>query len=801
MSSTPEPYRAASTGIGHDVRAIWFVYASLGVLLLAYLGLLIARPASESSTLIDGWGVVAFNLVASGLCIARGLTRRAGRLVPLVLGASVLSWALGDLALTIESLGGATPPTPSVADAFYLAFFPLAYAGIVLFIREEVRRLSAPSWLDSAIAALGAAAVCAAFAFHSLLHAAGGGSLAVATNLAYPVGDLLLLALVVGSAAMLAGRSRAPWVLLATGMALNATGDTFNLFGSGIGATHVGVVVNGIAWPGAILLISIAMWVPHGHANPLVLQRATGFLLPGLAAACAFGILVFGTLSHVGAVAVGLAAATLAVVGIRLTASVHGLRSLTHERQHQSVTDHLTGLGNRRYLFGVLEAFFAGHADSSIRQRRMAFLYIDLDGFKEINDSFGHPAGDELLRQLGKRFTGALRATDALVRLGGDEFAAVLMDADADDATTIAQQLSERLDEPFVLDAVSVRIGASIGIARAPDDATDGDGLVACADVAMYRAKLRDEAFALYEQDFDDKGNLLRLAEELRLAVAEGELALHYQPQLDINTGEILAVEALVRWPHPRLGLIPPLKFLPLAEQAGLMKDLTRWVLDRALAQCASWRNEGAEVAVSVNISASNLIDAGFARTVLTCSLAMISRHMCSFWRSPRRTSSPSLTGLESLLTSSASWVWWCRSTTSGPALRRLRISARCPSESSSWIRPSSLAWAPTGARAMSNSFARRSTWDTPWECAWSPRGSRTSSRLTCCAGSVATSRKAISSASPSRPPSCNCSRAQPDRSESDLEMIRPAGAGPRGQQVSRRTSSPRGHEDKGSTS
>jgi diguanylate cyclase len=616
MSSTPEPYRAASTGIGHDVRAIWFVYASLGVLLLAYLGLLIARPASESSTLIDGWGVVAFDLVASGLCIARGLTRRAGRLVPLVLGASVLSWALGDLALTIESLGGATPPTPSVADAFYLAFFPLAYAGIVLFIREEVRRLSAPSWLDSAIAALGAAAVCAAFAFHSLLHAAGGGSLAVATNLAYPVGDLLLLALVVGSAAMLAGRSRAPWVLLATGMALNATGDTFNLFGSGIGATHVGVVVNGIAWPGAILLISIAMWVPHGHANPLVLQRATGFLLPGLAAACAFGILVFGTLSHVGAVAVGLAAATLAVVGIRLTASVHGLRSLTHERQHQSVTDHLTGLGNRRYLFGVLEAFFAGHADSSIRQRRMAFLYIDLDGFKEINDSFGHPAGDELLRQLGKRFTGALRATDALVRLGGDEFAAVLMDADADDATTIAQQLSERLDEPFVLDAVSVRIGASIGIARAPDDATDGDGLVACADVAMYRAKLRDEAFALYEQDFDDKGNLLRLAEELRLAVAEGELALHYQPQLDINTGEILAVEALVRWPHPRLGLIPPLKFLPLAEQAGLMKDLTSWVLDRALAQCASWRNEGAEVAVSVNISASNLIDAGFARTV-----------------------------------------------------------------------------------------------------------------------------------------------------------------------------------------
>jgi diguanylate cyclase len=616
VSSATAPDRAVATRAEHDVRTIWIVYGVLAAVLLAYLGLLIARPADESSTLIDGWGVVAFNLLAAGLCIARGLTRRNGRLVPLALGASVLSWALGDLALTIESLGGASPPTPSVADAFYLAFFPLAYVGIVLFIRGEVRRLTTPSWLDSAIAALGAAAVCATFAFHSLLHSAGGGGLAVATNLAYPVGDLLLFALVIGSAAMLAGRSRAPWVLLATGMAVNAAGDTFNLFGSGIGATHLGVTVDGVAWPTAILLISMAMWVPRGHADPLALQKPTGFLLPGLAALSSLVILAFGAFHHLDAIAVALASATLAVVGIRLSLSVRGLRTLTQERQYQSVTDHLTGLGNRRYLFGVLDGFFADCADSSIRQRRMAFLYIDLNRFKEINDSFGHPAGDELLRQLGERFRAPLRPTDALVRLGGDEFAVVLMDADADDATTIAQRLTASLDEPFVLDAVSVRIGASIGIARAPADATDSDGLVACADVAMYRAKMRGEAFALYQQDFDDAGNLLRLAEELRQAVADGELALHYQPQLDLQTGEKLAVEALLRWRHPRLGDVPPLKFLPLAEQAGLMRDLTRWVLDQALAQCAAWRSTGETMAVAVNISATNLIDAGFARTV-----------------------------------------------------------------------------------------------------------------------------------------------------------------------------------------
>jgi len=596
------------------VGAIWIAYGVLGALLLAYLGLLVARPAGESSTLIDGWLVVAFELVAVGLCIGRGLGRRKGRLVPLVLGASILSWTVGDLVRTIESLGGAEPPTPSLADAFYLGFFPLAYVGIVLFIRGEVRRLNSPSWLDSIVAALGAAAVCAAFAFHSLLYSAGGSALAVATNLAYPVGDLLLLALVVGSAAMLAGRSRLPWLLLGTGMALNAVGDTFNLFGSGVGSSHAGVIVNGIAWPTAILLISMAMWVPSGRSDPLVFQKPPGFLLPGLAATLCLVIMLAGSLSHPGPVAIGLATATLVMVGIRLSLSVRSMRALTQKRQHQSVTDHLTGLGNRRFLSGMLDGFFEEETGSTPRQ--LAFLYIDLNGFKEINDSFGHPAGDELLRQLGERFRRPLGDSDALIRLGGDEFAAVLLDAGADHATKVAQRLTASLEEPFVLDAVRMHVSASIGIARASVDAAGSDDLIACADVAMYRAKLADEPFALYERDFDDTGNLLRLADELRIAWAEGGLLLHYQPQLDMRTGGIHSVEALLRWPHPRLGMVPPLKFLPLAERAGLMRGLTEWVLGEALNQCASWRVQGGAAAVSVNVSATNVVDAGFTAMV-----------------------------------------------------------------------------------------------------------------------------------------------------------------------------------------
>ena len=282
----------------------------------------------------------------------------------------------------------------------------------------------------------------------------------------------------------------------------------------------------------------------------------------------------------------------------------------------QSITDDLTGLGNRRYLFQVLDAFFAEQIDPQAPARELAFLFIDLDHFKEINDSFGHPAGDELLRQLGPRLTEALRKSDALVRLGGDEFAVVLMDADAAAAATAAERISASLNQPFDLGVVQARVGASIGIALSPVDATDSAGLVWCADVAMYRAKAGGVSSALYEQELDDDGHRWRLLEELRSAVTHGELVLHYQPQLDLSSGEVTTVEALVRWQHPRLGLIPPLKFLPLAEEAGLMGDLTRWVLASALEQCAAWRASGRSIAVAVNVSATNLVDPGFVELV-----------------------------------------------------------------------------------------------------------------------------------------------------------------------------------------
>jgi diguanylate cyclase (GGDEF)-like protein len=603
----------ATEGDGPGRRILWATFGLMGVLLAAYFASLVIRPSGSDWTWLDGWSVVAWELIVCALGIARGFLRQRGRVVALTLGCSLLCWSVGDLFLTAESLGGKTPSTPSWADLFYLLFYPLAYVGIVTFMRGQARKLTTPNWLDGIIAGLGAAAVCSAFAFHALVHATGGDALATATNLAYPIGDLLLLGLVVGGTALLSGRRKAPWILLAVGIGANVVGDTFGLVGS---TSWVSNTAQAIAWPTAILLISMALWLRPRAPDPLTAQKAAGFLLPNLAAASALAILVIGSLHHVSQVAVGLAAATLVIVGLRLVLSVRGMRSLSQERHRQAVTDELTGLGNRRHLFRVLDAFFLDCQEAETAERRMAFLFVDLNNFKEINDSFGHPAGDELLRQLGARLLGALRDSDLLVRIGGDEFAVALIDGDSDYAVSVAERLTHSLREPFALDVVNARISASIGIAMAPFDASDSAGLLWCADVAMYRAKLGTTPFALYQPDLDEGGNRLQLVEELRQAIETRQLVLHYQPQLDLRSGEILAVEALVRWAHPQMGLVPPLKFLPLAEEAGLMRSLTALVLDEALAQCAAWRESGRPLAVSVNISATNLLDEGFADLV-----------------------------------------------------------------------------------------------------------------------------------------------------------------------------------------
>jgi diguanylate cyclase (GGDEF)-like protein len=613
---------SSPSGIDGTRSTVFVVFGCLGAMLVGYVAWLVVRPHFSYSLLWNGWMPDGFELVVSGLCIARGVVRQSGRAVALALGFGLLSWSLGDTTWTVQSVIGTSNATRLLGALFYIGFYPLAYVAIVIFMRGRLRGITAPSFLDGAIAALGAAAVCAAFAFQGSAYAVSNSALTKATNLAYPIGDLVLFGLVAGAATLLSGRGTLPWVVLGSACVLNCIGDTVNLFQSSEGHLRTDAISHVLAWPLAGLLMASAVWLRPRPVDLFARRKPSSFWLPGLAAASGLAVLVAATGGDLSPIATAIAIASLVAAGVKLVWSTQGLRALTEHRHHQSVTDELTGLGNRRYLYDLFGSFFLDQADAAAARRTLTFMFLDLDRFKEINDSFGHLAGDELLKQLGPRLTGSLGPNDVLVRYGGDEFGVVLMDASAERAASVAQELKGSLGEPFELNGVSVSISASIGIATAPTDTNDAGRLLDCADVAMYRSKVGRCPFAFYDQGLDAENNW-RLGNELGLAIEQRQFVLYYQTQLDLRTGQIVAVEALVRWQHPRLGLLGPGKFLPLAEQAELMPGLTALLLDEALAQGSKWAQARPSLAVSVNISATNLLDHGFADLVRD----LLSRH------------------------------------------------------------------------------------------------------------------------------------------------------------------------------
>jgi diguanylate cyclase (GGDEF)-like protein len=280
--------------------------------------------------------------------------------------------------------------------------------------------------------------------------------------------------------------------------------------------------------------------------------------------------------------------------------------------EHQALHDALTGLPNRRLLFDRTEsALAAARRDSG----DTAVLLLDLDRFKEVNDTLGHHNGDLLLCQVAERLLACLRDVDTLCRLGGDEFAVLLPRTDVDGATVAAGRLAEALVLPVEVDGLSVAVSASIGIACAPDHGDGATELLQRADVAMYAAKQSHGPAVVYRADQDTcSPDRLSLLAELRTALEDEQLVLHFQPKSDVRTGRIVGFEALVRWQHPTRGLVPPDVFIPLAERTGLIDVLTPHVLERALAACAGWTQQ--DLSVAVNVSVRNLLDAAFPDVV-----------------------------------------------------------------------------------------------------------------------------------------------------------------------------------------
>jgi diguanylate cyclase (GGDEF)-like protein len=291
------------------------------------------------------------------------------------------------------------------------------------------------------------------------------------------------------------------------------------------------------------------------------------------------------------------------------------LREHVDEIENQALHDHLTGLPNRVLLRDRIE-------QSLVFEERdgsgFAVLLLDLDRFKEINDTLGHQSGDLVLQEVARRLFGVLRASDTVARLGGDEFAIVLRDVhEQEEALAVAHKIRAVVADPITVSSVLVDLEVSVGIALATENGADVDTLLRHADVAMYVAKELQVGAEVYSSDKDQYSpGRLQLVGELRRAIAAGELECYYQPQANLATSEVRSVEALVRWPHTERGLLQPAEFIPLAERTGLIRPLTRYVLGKAIRQCRAWLDQGIELAVAVNVTSRDIHDVNFPEEV-----------------------------------------------------------------------------------------------------------------------------------------------------------------------------------------
>jgi diguanylate cyclase (GGDEF)-like protein len=296
-------------------------------------------------------------------------------------------------------------------------------------------------------------------------------------------------------------------------------------------------------------------------------------------------------------------------------ATIQKSAALAAERERQAVYDALTGLPNRALL---QQRAAAAIADAARSGSAVAVMLLDLDHFKEINDTLGHRVGDKLLRAAGERLSEAVREIDVVARLGGDEFGILTSCmTTADDAVVLAERLLAVLREPFFVDGVRLQTQASIGIAVCPEHGSDVETLVQRADVALYTAKEERGCWSMYSPEADRyTPERLAMLGELRVGLETGQLVVFYQPKSDAKTGVVVGVEALARWQHPTRGLLPPDEFIPLAENTGLIGDLTFEVLRQALAQVRAWHRKGMRIGVSVNLSVRQLTDMNLPRDV-----------------------------------------------------------------------------------------------------------------------------------------------------------------------------------------
>jgi methyl-accepting chemotaxis protein len=519
---------AARTGGG-----IKSLFAGLTVVLVAYAASLVVRgPDGASPTWLDGWGVAAFELLASVLVLARAYTSGRDRKYALWLGLGCVSWAVGDFAMTYETLGGATPATISLANWLWVGFFPLAYVGVMVLMERDVRKLTAANYLDGVIATLVTSAALVAFAFHGIASAAGGGNESVAINLVYPVGDLLLFGLTLFGVRLLPTGQRSRWWLIAFAGLANASGDISALFGD---PGNIGWFLDSMAWPVSLLLISAAVWLGADPTVPAQENRSSGFGVPAAASAFALVILFVGSLNHASQVAIGLATATLVAAGVRFGLALRRMTALTEERHRELEHSAETERASKETLqAAVLDftAFAARVADGDLTATvgangspELAQLADSLNtmvsGLAEISREI--QAG---VREIGGSSAEILSAVSRHTESAGEQSAAISqtsatvneLQAAADDTAQRARQVAQQAsDSVAVSDEGTEAVGA---IADAMEEIRARVDGIAREILTLSERTQQIGAITATVNDLADQSNLLALNASIEAARA-----------------------------------------------------------------------------------------------------------------------------------------------------------------------------------------------------------------------------------------------------------------------------------------
>ena len=456
------------------IRLFWGV---VGVALTAYVVRTLLWPGSLSA-LFDS-GISTFLLAAGAFsCFMRVALVREGRAPWVVAGLGIAIWTSGDIYWSAALADDPNAPFPSLADPLYLLQYPAFYAALLLLVRSRNRPLSGGLWLDGAIGALAVGALVAALAVDPIIAGTTGTGLAVATSLAYPIFDLVLLCLVMVVFGLSGWRPGRAWALLGAGFSASALADVIYFFQLNSDGYVAGTALD-ILWPLGALLIGFAAWQPSDADRETTVEGFRVVAIPLISAAVALGLLIFDHFDRLGSVAVGLTAATLGLVALRMAMAFRDRERMLVQSRREAMVDALTGLRNRRCLMADLERDLA----SATLSRPLALLLFDLDGFKLYNDSFGHPAGDALLSRLGLRLAVAVQDCGRAYRLGGDEFCALVAPGARTDA--IVAECVTALEEH----GEGFSVTTSFGVTLIPEEADSPVDALKLADRQMYAQK------------------------------------------------------------------------------------------------------------------------------------------------------------------------------------------------------------------------------------------------------------------------------------------------------------------------